>query len=46
MALSYLEKSFDNREVQLTFIKIDTRWDKHRAEGRFVDLIRKMNLQL
>ena len=46
MALSYLEKSFDNREVQLTFIKIDTRWDKHRADGRFVDLIRKMNLQL
>ena len=46
MALSYLEKSFDNRKVQLTFIKIDTRWDKHRADGRFVDLIRKMNLQL
>jgi len=42
-ALNYLEKSFGEREVQMTFIKIDTRWDESRAEPRFIDLMRRMN---
>jgi len=44
-ALNYLEKSFGEREVQMTFIKIDTRWDEFRAEPRFVDLMRRMNFE-
>ena len=44
-ALNYLEKSFEEREVQLTFIKVDTRWDDIRVESRFVDLMRRMKLQ-
>ncbi len=44
-ALNYLEKSFGEREVQLTFIKVDTRWDDIRVEPRFVDLMRRMNLE-
>jgi len=44
-ALSYLEKSFQEREVQITFIKIDTRWEEFRAEPRFVDLMRRMNFE-
>jgi TolB-like protein/Tfp pilus assembly protein PilF len=39
-ALSRLEKSFQEREVNITFIKIDTRWDELRSEPRFQDLLR------
>jgi serine/threonine-protein kinase len=44
-ALNYLEKSFEQREVQLSFIKIDTRWDEFRSEPRFVDLMKRMNFE-
>jgi len=44
-ALNYLEKSLQEREVQMSFIKIDTRWDWLRAEPRFVDLMKQMNFE-
>jgi len=44
-ALNYLEKSFQEREVQMSFIKVDTRWDELRAEPRFVEIIKQMNLE-
>ncbi|MCA1622783.1 MAG: hypothetical protein LC768_14880 [Acidobacteria bacterium] len=44
-ALNYLEKSFEEREVQLSFIKIDTRWDEFRTAPRFVEIIKRMNLE-
>jgi TolB-like protein/Flp pilus assembly protein TadD len=44
-ALNYLEKSFEEREVQMSFVKIDTRWDEFRSEPRFVDLMRRMNFE-
>ncbi len=44
-ALSYLEKSFQEREVQMAFIKIDTRWDELRAKPRFVAIIKQTNLE-
>lgn len=44
-ALKLLEKSFQEREVQITFIKIDTRWDELRANPRFQDLMRRVGLQ-
>jgi len=44
-ALGYLEKSFDEREVQISFIKIDTRWNNLRSEPRFIDLMRRMNFE-
>jgi hypothetical protein len=44
-ALNYLEKYFQEREVQITFIKIDTRWDELRAEPRFAEIIKRMNLE-
>jgi Flp pilus assembly protein TadD len=42
-ALKYLEKSFEEREAQITFIKIDTRWDELRAAPRFAEIIKQMN---
>ncbi len=44
-ALNYLEKSFGEREVQISFIKVDTRWDEFRAEPRFAKIIKQMNLE-
>jgi serine/threonine-protein kinase len=44
-ALNYLEKSFDEREVQMIFIKVDTRWDEFRIEPRFAEIIKRMNLE-
>jgi hypothetical protein len=44
-ALNYLEKSFQEREVLISFIKIDTRWDEFRAAPRFIEIIKRMNLQ-
>ncbi|MBL8206183.1 MAG: tetratricopeptide repeat protein [Blastocatellia bacterium] len=38
-ALNYLEKSLQEREVQITFIKIDMRWDNLRADPRFQTLL-------
>jgi tetratricopeptide (TPR) repeat protein len=43
-ALRRLEQSVDQREVQATFIKIDSRWDPLRADPRFVALLERMNL--
>jgi hypothetical protein len=44
-ALNYLEKSFQEREAQMNFIKVDTRWDWLRDEPRFIDLMRRMNFE-
>jgi serine/threonine-protein kinase len=44
-ALNYLEKSFQEREVQITFVKVDTRWDWLRAEPRFIEIIKHMNFE-
>jgi DNA-binding winged helix-turn-helix (wHTH) protein/TolB-like protein len=42
-ALDYLERSAKDREVQMTFIRIDTRWDNFRSEPRFIRLLEQMN---
>jgi hypothetical protein len=44
-ALAQLERSFQAREVQLTFIRIDTRWDALRDEPRFAAIAARMNLE-
>lgn len=44
-ALKYLEKSSGEREAQMTFLKIDTRWNNLRNEPRFIELMKQMKLQ-
>lgn len=41
-ALNDLEKALQEREVQLNFLKIDSRWDNLRSAPRFGDLIKQM----
>lgn len=43
-SLNYLEKSFAEREVQLTFLKVDTHWDDLRREPRFQEIMRRVGL--
>ena len=43
-ALRYLERSVSAREVQATFIKIDTRWDPVRPDSRFIAILKRVNL--
>ena len=38
----WLEKAYDDRDISLTFIKVEPRWDEYRAEPRFVDLLRRV----
>ena len=43
-ALRDLERSVAQREVQATFIKIDTRWDRLRSQERFATLLKQLRL--
>jgi len=43
--LNYLEKSFQEREVQMSFIKIDARLNNLRSEPRFAVIVKEMNLE-
>ena len=43
-AFRWLERSYDERNNSLIFIKSDTRLDRLRKEPRFIDLLRRMGL--
>jgi len=44
-ALKYLEKSFEEREVQITFIKIDTRWNEIHDDAHFQSLMQRLGFK-
>jgi serine/threonine-protein kinase len=44
-ALTLLERSFDNRDALLVFLKIEPKWDSLRNEERFRRLMQKMNFE-
>jgi tetratricopeptide (TPR) repeat protein len=44
-AIALLEKGFEQRDVRMTFLKVEPKWDNLRHEQRFADLMKKMNLQ-
>lgn len=44
-ALTWLERAFEQRDPRLTFLKVDSRLDNLRNEPRFIELIKRMNLQ-
>jgi hypothetical protein len=44
-ALAWLEKAFEERDVLLTFVAVDRKWDVLRSDHRFVNLLERMKLQ-
>jgi serine/threonine-protein kinase len=44
-ALDMLEKSREDRDIQLAFLKVDTRWNNLRSEPRFIELMNQMNFR-
>ena len=44
-ALEWLEKGYEERDPKMTFLKVEPKWNNLRNEPRFVDLIKRMNLQ-
>lgn len=43
-ALSLLERAYEERDVRMTFLTVDTRWSNLRGQPRFRALARRMNL--
>jgi hypothetical protein len=44
-AISFLEKSYEKKEIQLYWVKVDPLLDPIRNEPRFKSLLRKMHLE-
>jgi TolB-like protein/tetratricopeptide (TPR) repeat protein len=44
-ALSWLEKACDDRDVRLTLLKVEPRWDSFRSNPRFVAILKRIGLQ-
>jgi tetratricopeptide (TPR) repeat protein len=44
-ALSLLERACDERDVRLTLLKVDPRWDSLRDNARFVAILKRIGLQ-
>ena len=38
----WLEKAYDGRDIGLTFLKVEPRWDPFRSDPRFVNLMRRV----
>ena len=43
-ALEWLEKAFDDRSLEMIFLKVDPRFDRLHADPRFANLLRRMGL--
>lgn len=44
-ALEWLEKAYEQRDPKMTFLKVEPKWNNLRDEPRFVELMKRMNLQ-
>lgn len=41
---AWLEKAYADRNVRLTFLKIEKKWDPLRSDERFTSLAKRMKL--
>jgi DNA-binding winged helix-turn-helix (wHTH) protein/TolB-like protein/Flp pilus assembly protein TadD len=40
--LAWLEKGYEQRDVRMTFLKVDSKWDNLRTDARFISLVKRM----
>ncbi|CAN5770340.1 hypothetical protein BH20VER1_BH20VER1_22730 [soil metagenome] len=41
---AWLEKAYEDRDVRLSFFKVDPRWDAIRSDPRFVSIMKRIGL--
>jgi len=39
---TWLEKGYEDRDISMTFLKVEPRWDPYRDDPRFVDLLHRV----
>jgi DNA-binding winged helix-turn-helix (wHTH) protein/TolB-like protein/Tfp pilus assembly protein PilF len=44
-SLTWLEKAYEQRDPKMTSLKVEPKWNNLRNEPRFIELIKRMNLQ-
>ena len=44
-ALLWLEKAYEERDVRLTLLKVDPKWDSFRSDPRFLSILKRIGLQ-
>ena len=44
-ALFWLERGCEERDVRLTLLRVDPKWDSLRAEPRFIAILKRIGLQ-
>jgi TolB-like protein/Flp pilus assembly protein TadD len=44
-SLTWLEKAYEQRDPKMTFVKVEPKWNNLRTEPRFIEVIKRMNLQ-
>ncbi len=44
-ALNQLEKAFKERDARMMLLKVEPKWNNLRSEPRFVEIIKRMNLE-
>jgi tetratricopeptide (TPR) repeat protein len=42
---AWLERAYEDRDISLTFIKVEPRWNEYRADPRFNDLYRRVGFK-
>lgn len=41
----WLERGFQQHDPKMAFLKVEPKWDNLRSEPRFIDLLKRMNLE-
>jgi TolB-like protein/class 3 adenylate cyclase len=44
-AFSWLEKAYQDRDIRLCRLKVDSKWDSMRSDPRFVEILKRIGLQ-
>jgi serine/threonine-protein kinase len=43
LALDWLDRAYESRDVHLAFLPVDPKWDAFRSDPRFIGLLRRCN---